>query len=98
MYLRMQALLDRDAGEQAAAIAHLVEAAQLANEMNLPGQAWQIAAELAARSADVGATEQAQEARAQAMDGIERLAAHISDSALRDHFQQAALLRLPGFD
>jgi hypothetical protein len=95
LYLRMQALLDRDAEEQAAAIAHLVEALRLANEMGLPGEDWQICAELAARYADSNAMEQAQEARAQALDGIETLAAHISARALRDHFRQTALLRLP---
>jgi tetratricopeptide (TPR) repeat protein len=98
MYLRMQALLDRDAAEHAAAIAHLVEAVRLAKEMGLPGEEWQIAAELAARYADIGAMEHAQEARAQAMEGIEMLAARVSDSALRDHFRQTAPLRLHALD
>jgi hypothetical protein len=94
----MQALLDRDAEEHAAAIAHLVEALRLANEMGLPGEDWQISAELATRYADIGATEHAEEARAQAMVGIETLAARISDSALRDHFRHTALLRPPALD
>jgi tetratricopeptide (TPR) repeat protein len=98
MYLRMQALLDRDAGEHAMAVAHLAEALQLAQEMGLPSEEWQIAAELAARYADINATEHAQEARAQAMAGIDTLAARISDRALRDHFRQTALLRLHALD
>jgi hypothetical protein len=98
MYLRMQTLLDHDAGEHAAAIAHLVEALQLANEMGLPGEEWQIAAALTAHYTDIGATEHAQEARAQSMEGIEKLSARISDLALRDHFRQTALLRLPALD
>jgi hypothetical protein len=98
LYLRMQALLDRDADEQAAAIAHLVEALRLANEMGLPSEDWQICAELAARYADINAMEQAQGARAQALEGIETLAAHISDRALRDHFRQTAPLPLPALD
>jgi DNA-binding SARP family transcriptional activator len=98
MYLRMQALLDHDAGEHAAAIAQLVEAVQLANEMGLPGEEWQIAAALTVHYADIGATEHAQEARARAMEGVETLSARISDFALRDHFRQTALLRLPALD
>ena len=39
-----------------------------------------------------------QEARAQAIEGIETPASHIGDSTLRGHFRQAALLRLPALD
>ena len=86
------------AGEQAAAIAHLVEALQLAKEMGLSGEEWQLSAELAAHYADSDATEHVQEACAHAMAGIETLAARSSDSALRDHFRLTALLRLPALE
>jgi tetratricopeptide (TPR) repeat protein len=98
LYLRMQAQLERDAGEHDVAIAYLVEALQLAKGMGLPGEEWQIFAELTARYADIDDTEHAQEARARAIEGIETLAARISDRALRDHFRHTALLRLSALD
>jgi hypothetical protein len=98
IYLRMQALLDCDAHEYATAIAHLVEALNLAGTMRLPGEEWQIAAELAASYADGGDMEHAQEALNQAIQGIETLATHMHDDALRDHFHQGALSRLPALE
>jgi tetratricopeptide (TPR) repeat protein len=95
VYLRMQALLDRDAGDHTAAIAHLLEALDLARQMGLPGEEWQIAAELAASYAGVDDTKHVAEARRRAEGVIASLAARISDPALRDHFTQAALSRRP---
>jgi hypothetical protein len=95
MRLRMQALLDRDAGDHAAAIAHLGEALDLASQMGLPGEEWQIAVELAASYTSVEDTEHAAEARGRAERVIATLAARISDPALRDHVTQAALAWRP---
>jgi len=94
-HLRMQALLDRDAGNHAAAIVHLLEALDLATQMGLPGEEWQIAVELAASYASADDTEHAAEARLRAERVVAALAERITDPALREHFTQAALSRQP---
>ncbi len=95
VYLRMQALLDRDAGNHPAAITHLLEALGLATQMGLPGEEWQIAAELAAGYASIDDARHAAEARLRAERVVASLAARITDPSLREHFTQAALSRRP---
>jgi DNA-binding SARP family transcriptional activator len=95
IWLRMQALLDRDAQDHPAAIAHLTEAATLAAEMGLPGEQWQVARELAASFQQAGDAHQASEWQATAEVIIEQLAMRITDPDLRAHFAQAAHSRSP---
>jgi hypothetical protein len=96
VYLRMQALLDRDAGVHAEAITHLKEALYLATQMGLPGEEWQIAAELATSYLDSGDAPRAAEARLRAERVIAALAARITDLSLREHFTKAALAQPAG--
>jgi DNA-binding SARP family transcriptional activator len=98
IYLRMQALLDRAAGAHTAAIAHVVEALDLATQMGLPGEEWQLAAELAASYTAVEDPDHAAEARLRAEQVVATLAANITDPTLSEHFRQAALSRRPGLD
>jgi DNA-binding SARP family transcriptional activator/tetratricopeptide (TPR) repeat protein len=95
MYLRMQALLDRDTGEHTAAIGHLLEALDWATQMGLPGEEWQIAAELSASYIDAGDAAHAAEARRRADRAITALAARITDRSLGERFTRAALAQLP---
>ncbi len=95
VWLRMQAVLDRHAGDHAAALVHLIEAASLATVLDLPSEAWQIANEQATTYADLSDRPHAQAARAEAEAGIARLATGIADTALREHFTQAALRHPP---
>jgi hypothetical protein len=61
--------------------------------MGLPGEEWQIAAELAASYATVDDTEHAAGARLRAEQVIASLAARITDLSTRERFAQAALAR-----
>ena len=95
VYLRMRALLNRAAGDHAAAASILSEALSLAREMNLPGEEWQIAAELSASCSTLGDVQRAQEARTESNAIIDDLAARFTDLTQRDHFAQAARSRRP---
>jgi tetratricopeptide (TPR) repeat protein len=95
VYLRMRALLNRDAGDHAAAAKHLSGALSLALEMGLVGEEWQIAAELAASYILLGDAQRAQEARTQSGTIIESLAARFKDLVQRAHFAHAARSRRP---
>jgi DNA-binding SARP family transcriptional activator len=95
MYLRMQALLDRDVNDHAAVIAHLLQALDLAAEMGLPGEEWQIAADLAATYASTEDAERAAEARGRAERVVASLADRITDLPLRERFSRTALARRP---
>jgi hypothetical protein len=95
VYLRMQALLDREAGNHPASIGHLLEVLDLATQMDLPGEEWQIAAELSASYIDGGDAARAAEARQRADRVIAALAARISDRPLSERFTRAALAQLP---
>jgi hypothetical protein len=94
VYLRMRALLSRAAGDHTAA-RHLSDALSLAREMNLPGEEWQIAAELSASYSTLGDVQRAQEARTESETIIDDLAARFTDLTQRDHFAQAARSRRP---
>ena len=95
IYLRMQALLARAAGDNAAAAQEFAKALSLAREMGLPGEEWQIAAELSASYSALGDVQRAQEAQTQSNAIIDDLAARFTDFAMRDHFVLAARLRQP---
>jgi hypothetical protein len=95
VYLRMQALLARAAGDHAGEVQDFSEALSLARDMGLPGEEWQIAAELAASYSAIGEVQRAQEAQTQSAAIIDDLAARFTDSVLRDHFVHAARLRQP---
>jgi hypothetical protein len=95
VYLRMHVLLDRATGAHTLAISHLLQALDLAAQMGLPGEEWQIAAELAVSYASVDDTDLAAEARLRAEQVVATLAARITDPTLREHFRQAALSRRP---
>jgi hypothetical protein len=95
LYLRMQALLDRDASANDAAIAHLGEALDLGAQMDLPGEEWQISAELAASYAAVEDTAHAANARQRAVQVVATLTARIADPTLSKHFARTAMSRRP---
>jgi hypothetical protein len=95
VYLRMQALLARAAGDHGAGAQEFSEALTLAREMGLPGEEWQIAAELTASYSALGDVQRAQEAQTQSDAIIDDLATHFTDSTQRDHFAHAARSRRP---
>jgi hypothetical protein len=95
VHLRMQALLARAAGDHAAAAREFSEALTLAHEIRLPGEEWQIAAELTASYRALGDVQRAQEAQTQSDAIIDDLATHFTDSTQRDHFAHAARSRRP---
>jgi tetratricopeptide (TPR) repeat protein len=95
VYLRMQALLARAAGDHAEAVREFSKALSLARELGLPGEEWQIAAELAASYSALGEVQCAQETQTKSNAIIDDLGARFTDRAMRDHFVQAARLRQP---
>lgn len=85
-YLRSLALLaDRD-GQGTQAINHLCEAAEIAADLGLPGEQWQIQSRLAKAYEAQGKTTQSRLAWAKATTIIQRLADDITDEALRARF------------
>jgi tetratricopeptide (TPR) repeat protein len=94
VYHRMQAVLVRWNGWAAQAVTHLAQALQLAQEMGLPGEEWEIAAELAAAYRRGGALAETEKALERARAVIASLAARIEDQRLRERFQAAALERV----
>jgi len=90
---RGEGAIDRQAGFKPVTRRHLVEALGLAGEMGLPGEEWQIAAELAAAYRREGALTESHEAITRARAFIASLAAGIKDQRLRERFQAAALER-----
>jgi len=85
-YLRSMALLAEWQGHGAQAIIHLREAGELATEIGLPGEQWQIQARLAGVYVAAGESTQAQIAWAKASTIIQGLADGIKDEALRARF------------
>jgi tetratricopeptide (TPR) repeat protein len=92
-YLRCRALLAVWDGETAHALALLNEALMLAQEIGLPGEEWQIVAELAAAYRREGALAESGQALAQAQAVITALAQRIEEPNLRETFLAAALER-----
>jgi tetratricopeptide (TPR) repeat protein len=85
-YLRSEALLSAWDGQREQAIGHLTEAAQLAAELGLPAERWQIQATLGRLYQVVGEPTQAQAAFGEAATIIRGLAEDIGDEALRTNF------------
>ena len=85
-YLRSLARLSEWDGQREQAIGHLREAAQLAADLGLPGEQWQIQAALGSLYQAEGEQEQAHTAFGEAATIIQGLAEGIRDEALRSRF------------
>jgi DNA-binding SARP family transcriptional activator len=85
-YLRSLAVLAAWDGHSEQAIGHLCEAAQVAADIRLPGEQWQIQAMLGRVYETVGETVQAQTAYGEAATIILGLAEGIRDEAKRSNF------------
>jgi tetratricopeptide (TPR) repeat protein len=85
-YLRSLATLAAWNGQNEQAIGHLHEAAQLAADLGLPGERWQIQAALASLHEAIGQQEQAHTAFGEAATIIQGLAEGIGDEARRSRF------------
>ena len=85
-YLRSLALLAEWEGHSEQAIAHLREAAELATDIGLPEEQWQIQARLGRVYEAAGEPAQAQIAWAKASTIIQGLAQGIKDETLRARF------------
>jgi tetratricopeptide (TPR) repeat protein len=85
-YLRSLAVLAAWEGQREQAIGHLRTAAQVAADLGLPGEQWQIQATLGRECEAGGQPAQARTAFSEAARIIQRLAEGIGDEALRTHF------------
>ena len=85
-YLRSLAVLSAWDGQSEQAIGHLREAAQLAADLGLPAEQWQIQAALGALYEATGQREQARSAFDEAATIIQGLAEGIGDETLRARF------------
>ncbi len=85
-YLRSLATLAAWDGQSEQAIGHLQEAAQVATDLGLPGERWQIQAALGRLYEAIGQQEQAHTAFGEAARIIQELAEGIKDGALRTRF------------
>jgi hypothetical protein len=85
-YLRSLAVLATWDGHTRQAIDHLREAAQLAADLGLPGERWQIQAALGTVYEAAGEAAQARTAFAEAARIIQGLAGGIGDETLRARF------------
>ena len=85
-YLRSLALLADRQGQSEQTITHLREAAELAVDLGLPEEQWQIQARLAELYQAASETAQARLAWAKAATIIQGLAQGITDEALRARF------------
>jgi tetratricopeptide (TPR) repeat protein len=92
-YLRALAVLARYRGETDQAIAYLQEAAQLAEEIGLPGELWSILAAIGDHSLARGNQEQARRTFQQAAEIIRTLVDNIEDDAQRADFLAAVQAR-----
>jgi len=85
-FLRSRALLATWDGHSEQAIGYLREAAQIAADLGLPGERWQIQAALASLYEAIGQQEQARTAFGEAATIIQGLAEGIGDEARRSRF------------
>jgi len=92
-YLRAQALLDQYRSEIASATEHLQEAAQLAEEIGLPGELWPIYVHIGMVYQDAGDADQAHRAFARAAALVHALANSIEDVQRRGNFLVAPHVR-----
>ena len=93
VYLRSLAALAAWEGQSEQAIDHLREAAQLAVDLGLPAERWQIQAALGTLYETSGQQEQANIAFAEAATILQRLAQAIRNEARRSHFLTAPLIQ-----
>ena len=91
-YLRALAVLEAFRGETDQAIAHLQEAARLAEEIGLPGEHWQIQAALAELYLRRGDKSAAGEAFARAAGIVQALANALNDEHLQQTFLSAPMV------
>lgn len=92
-YGRSSAVQRRFDGDWAAARQELHEARELADELDLPAERWQIEASLAETAAAQGADAEAHRFLARAADGVRGLAEAIRDPELRQVFLSATPVR-----
>jgi tetratricopeptide (TPR) repeat protein len=92
-YLRAKALLARRDGEASRAVEHLLEAEALAEELGLPGEAWQVAAEAGELLEECGEHEEARHCLGRAAEAVRGLARRIEDEGLRGSFLCASQVR-----
>ena len=92
-YLRSLAVLDQYRGEVDRAIAYLQEAAQLAEEIGLPGELWLIQAALAELYRQQGNDEESSTAFRQAASILYRLADSLEDADHRTTFLASPQVR-----
>jgi DNA-binding SARP family transcriptional activator len=90
VHLRMQAMLASFEGRNEEAILSLEKALQIASEVGLPGEEWQIRAQFAGLHRVLGQEVQAEHMQTRAIDGINALATRILDAQLRMSFLNAA--------
>src|SRR6266699_2409463 len=92
-YLRSRAVLAQFEGEIDAAIAHLQEAARVAEEVGLPGELWLICVELGEIYQKQGDESQADQTFARAAEIIRSLADTIEDHQQRTSFLSAPVVK-----
>lgn len=92
-YLRAQAVLERWQKDTGASIESLREAETLAAEIGLPGELWQIRAELGVLCEERGEVEEAGRCFHQAAGEVQKLARKIADAELRNGFLTAPQVR-----
>ena len=92
-YLRARALLGRWQTETQAAIKSLQEAEELAKEIGLPGELWQIRAGLGELHEGIGEVVDAHQAFAGAAEGLRSLAERIGGKGLKTGFLAAPQAR-----
>jgi tetratricopeptide (TPR) repeat protein len=91
-YLRSLAMLSRPESDETA-IECLLEAKALAEEIGLPGELWQIQAEIGELRAERGEAREAQQAFLQAAELAQLLAQKIADQNMRERFLSASQVR-----
>jgi tetratricopeptide (TPR) repeat protein len=89
VHQRMLAVIDRWGGKTGEALTRLREARALAEEIGLPGELWQIWAEIGELHEQRGESEEARDAFLRAARIVERIAAEIEDETLKEGFLSA---------
>ncbi len=92
-YLRSLAVLARWEGDADAAVERLREAALLAEDLGLPGQLWQIRADLGELYEEQGEDGEARRAFAETAQVVQALAEKIGEEGLRSSFLAASRVR-----
>jgi len=90
VHLRMQAVLAGFEGKDEEAISFLEQTLQIASQLGLPGEVWQIQAQIAAQYRVLRQEMQAEDMLTRARDNINALATKILDTQLRMSFLNTA--------